>query len=100
MGWATSAITTLRSGGVVQFRPRGHSMKPRIKSGQLVTVEPLAGNHPKPGEVVLCRVKGTDYLHLVKSVGPRGYLISNNHGRENGWTTIDNIFGRVVKVEP
>jgi hypothetical protein len=30
-------------------------------------------------------------------VSEQGYLISNNHGWDNGWTR--TIFGRVVKAE-
>lgn len=38
MGWATPYIQQLKSGTTVSFGPRGHSMAPRIRSGQLCTV--------------------------------------------------------------
>lgn len=41
MGWATAYIAKLKLGETVQFRPRGHSMKGKIDSGQLCTVEPV-----------------------------------------------------------
>jgi hypothetical protein len=41
MSWANHYIEQLKKGETVQFRPRGHSMKGKIASGQLVTVGDL-----------------------------------------------------------
>jgi hypothetical protein len=41
MGWATPYIEKLKLGETVSFRPRGHSMKGKIESGQLCTVKPI-----------------------------------------------------------
>ena len=50
------------------------------------------------GDIVFCKVKGRWIdAHLVTRKSEQGYLISNNHGWDNGWTR--NIFGRVVKAE-
>lgn len=65
MGWATGHIVKLQEGSTVKFRPRGNSMKPRIKSGQLCTVSPVNPDEIEPGDIVLCRVRGAEYLHLV-----------------------------------
>lgn len=102
MGWASSYIEDLKAGRTVQFRPTGNSMSGRVESGQLVTVEPCPeGVHA--GEVVLCRVRGAEYLHLVKAArlqdGRASYLIGNNRGRINGWTPARNVFGRLVRVD-
>lgn len=43
----------------------------KIESGQLCTVEPLGERVPVVGEIVLCRVKGNQYLHLVKAIQQR-----------------------------
>jgi len=50
------------------------------------------------GDVVFCKVKGR-YIdaHLITRVGEQGYLISNNHGHDNGWTR--TIYGKVIKAE-
>jgi hypothetical protein len=73
-------------------------MKGRIESGQLVTLDPSLT--PEVGDAVLCRVKGNTYVHLVKAVQGNGdnrrYLIGNNRGRTNGWTT--TIYGVVTDV--
>ncbi len=96
MGWATSYIAELQAGKTVQFRPRGRSMTGRVNDGQLVTVEPLKGL-PAIGDVVLCRVNGSEFLHLVKAVQGDRVLIGSNRGSTNGWTRA--IYGRCIKVE-
>jgi NADPH:quinone reductase-like Zn-dependent oxidoreductase len=102
MSWATPYIAKLQAGETVQFRPRGSSMQPKIKSGQLCTVEPLDDKIAlREGDVVLCKVGGKQYLHLVKAIRYGGlYLIGNNRGHENGWVNTKSIYGRLVKVEP
>lgn len=98
-GWAKPYAEKLVAGETVSFRPRGNSMTPRIKSGQLCTVEPLVAD-PEVDDVVLCFVRSSYYLHLVKSVDlNRGFLIGNNHGRLNGWVNRSQVYGRLVKVE-
>ena len=100
MGWAAPYIEKLKAGETVSFRPRGNSMQPRIESGALCTVRPL-----KPDEdvgkhsIVLCRVAGSEYLHLVSAVQGKRYQISNNHNHVNGWVGRDSIFGLLVSVE-
>lgn len=99
--WATQYIELLKQGQTVKFRPHGNSMQPRIESGQLVTVEPVNGRVINVGDVVLCKVDGRQWLHLVTAIGSDGrYQISNNKGHVNGWCTASNIFGVVVEVEP
>lgn len=98
MSWATGHIERLQAGDTVSFRPRGHSMTGIINDGQLVTVRPLQDEEVLvPGAVVLCRVKGSQYLHLVKAVQGDRYQIGNNRGRINGWISRPAIFGVWVK---
>ncbi len=99
MGWATKHIEQLLANKAVQFRPRGNSMSGKIESGQLVTVAPLGDHQPVVGEIVLCKVNGMEYLHLVKAVSGDRFQIGNNRGRINGWTSRRNIFGIVTHVE-
>ena len=99
MGWASGHIEKLQAGETVSFRPRGHSMSGKIESGQLCTVEPVDADMLKVGEIVLCKVKGREYLHLIKAVqGPR-FQIGNNRGGVNGWISAGAIFGRCIRVE-
>lgn len=100
MGWAYPHILKLREGKAVQFRPKGNSMRPKIKSGQLVTVQPLGKEQdPEVGDVVLCKVHGKEYLHLVKAKRCGQYQIGNNQSHINGWIKRDSIFGILSKVE-
>jgi hypothetical protein len=99
MGWASVYIEKLRNGETVAFRPRGHSMSGKIESGQLCTVAPIAACTLEVGDIVLCKVKGSEYLHLVKAIQGVRYQIGNNRGRINGWVSGNAIFGRCVKIE-
>ncbi len=99
MGWASAYIGKLQEGASVQFRPRGHSMTGRIASGQLVTVEPVDPSTLCVGDIVLCKVNGNEYLHIVKAIqGPR-FQIGNNRGLINGWITARGIYGKCVRIE-
>jgi len=96
--WATPWVEQLQKGKTVAFRPKGNSMQGKIESGQLVTVEPVTEVDPiEVGDIVLCKVKGTYYVHLVTAVKDGSFQISNNKGRVNGWTK--TIYGKVTKVE-
>src|SRR4051812_46412950 len=99
MGWATEYIAQLQRGETVQFRPRGQSMKGKIESGQLCTVEPIAPASLKVGDIVLCKVNGRQYLHLVKAIQGERFQIGNNRGRINGWVSGNCIYGRCTRIE-
>lgn len=98
MSWATEFIRRLQEGEIVKFRPKGNSMTGRINSGQLVTVEPI-NKSPEVGDIVLCKVNGRQYLHLVKAVQGKRFQIGNNKGRVNGWISLNSIYGRCTRVE-
>ena len=99
MGWADGHIARLARGETVQFRPRGNSMTGKIASGQLCTVAPLGEHALATGDIVLCLVKGNQYLHLVKAIQGERYQIGNNRGGINGWITRRQLFGRLIDVE-
>ena len=99
MGWASGHIEKLRAGATVAFRPRGHSMSGKIESGQLCTVAPVDPVTLQVGDIVLCKVNGREYLHLVKAIqGPR-FQIGNNRGHINGWVGRQSIYGKLIAVE-
>jgi hypothetical protein len=99
MSWAKYAKEALARGETVQVRPRGHSMKGKVNDGALVTLEPCDPDSVAVGEVVLVRVHGTDYLHLIKAIDRGRFLIGNNRGGTNGWVGRSALFGRAVKIE-
>jgi phage repressor protein C with HTH and peptisase S24 domain len=96
LGWADNYINQLQTDEIIQFRPRGNSMVPKINSGDLVTVSSDISKIEK-GDIVLCKVNGNQYLHLVTAISGNRYQISNNQGYTNGWT--QQVYGKVIKVE-
>jgi hypothetical protein len=89
------------AGSTVDFRPTGSSMVPLIRSRQLVRVAPVDPAKVEVGDIVLAKVAGTVYLHLVSAVdtGAGRVQISNNRGRVNGWTNQARIYGICVAVD-
>jgi hypothetical protein len=99
MGWASEYIEKLRKGESVSFRPRGQSMSGKIDSGQLCTVVPVDPATVRVGDIVLSKVNGREYLHLVTAIQGNRFQIGNNRGRINGWVSASAIYGLCVKVE-
>ena len=99
MSWATQYIAQLKEGKKVSFRPRGRSMKGKIESGQLCSVEPINLEELEVGDIVLCKVNGSQYLHLIKSIQGNRFQIGNNRGRINGWVSQNSIFGKCMRIE-
>jgi hypothetical protein len=98
VSWATQYIEKLKNGETVKFRPRGNSMKGKVDSGQLVTVEPLSERQLQKGDIVLCKVNGSQYLHLIKAVNGGKYQIGNNIGKINGWISQNSIYGICINI--
>jgi SOS-response transcriptional repressor LexA len=99
MSWATEHIKKLQAGHMACFRPRGNSMSDVVESGDLVWVDPIEFRLPvKVGDIVLCKVKGSHYLHLVSAIKGERYRISNNKGYINGWIGLSAIYGKVVQI--
>ncbi len=101
MGWATTYIEKLKAGETISFRPKGGSMTGKIESGDLCVVSPLSGKELKVGDIVLCKVGNSEYLHLIHDINRLRYLfqIGNNKGHINGWISYDKIFGKCIQVE-
>lgn len=93
MSWPR-VVERLQRGEEVVLHPKGQSMTPRIYSGQRVTLTPVSED-PEVGDIVLAKVHGRYYLHLVSSRDGDRYQISNNHGHVNGWTSREKIYAVV-----
>jgi hypothetical protein len=74
-------------------------MKGKIESGQLCTVQPVDPTTLQVGDIVLCKVNGQQYLHLIKAIQGGRFQIGNNQGRINGWVSGSSIYGKCVRVE-
>ena len=101
MGMLDTFASMVAAGNEVQLRPTGSSMVPLIRSKQLVTVGPVDPSKLEVGDIVLARVAGTTYLHLVSAVDRANarVQISNNRGRVNGWTGHSRVFGICIAVD-
>ena len=89
----------LRSGEICKVIGYGNSMTPKLKSGQPVICIPVTDDvEIKKGDIVMCKVRGHYYLHLVHAVKNESYLIGNNHGHMNGTIGRQCIYGKVVKI--
>jgi hypothetical protein len=101
MGVMDTIVERVAGGATVDFRPTGQSMVPLIRSRQLVTVAPVDASRVEVGDIVLARVAGTVYLHLVSAVerGTGRVQISNNRGRVNGWTNHARVYGICTAVD-
>lgn len=99
MSWALHAKVALARGETVQIRPRGHSMTGRVNDGDLVTIAPCDTAMLAVEDIVLVRVRGTDYLHMIKAIDGERFQIGNNRGGINGWVGPRAIFGKAIRVE-
>lgn len=75
-------------------------MTGKVNHRDLVTVEPCDPGALKAGDIVLVRVRGRVYLHLIKAINGRRFLIGNNRGGINGWVGPNSIFGVAIRIEP
>ncbi|WP_196888580.1 hypothetical protein [Aureivirga sp. CE67] len=99
MGWVKDALKELSKNGSCQIRPQGGSMRGRIESGQLVTIEKIKPEEIKIEDAALVKWKGNYLLHIIKEINENEVLIGNNLGKINGWIPIRDVIGKVVKVE-
>ena len=103
MNWASHAILALGRGETCTVTPHGNSMRPLVESGATVTLAPYGEEQePAVNDIVLVKVRGSVYLHLVKAVRGRAearqYQIGNNQGGINGWVSLRAIYGRAVEI--
>ena len=82
-----------------RHRGFGQSMTPILNSGQEVMCAPVKDDTKlSKKDIVLCKVKGHYYLHLIHAIkNDKEYLIGNNHGHMNGWVSRNQIYGKVVE---
>jgi len=73
----------------------GNSMTPKLKSGSLLRFKKC--EEYEVGDIVFCKVRGR-YIdsHLITKKSHGKYMISNNHGHENGWTR--QVYGKVIEI--
>jgi len=99
-------LKMLEEKGEAVWKPKGHSMTPKIDSGDQVKVRNCSPLVYRVGDIVYAKVRGNYYLHLLTAIDTsagHGYLsrfqISNNYGHVNGWTDAKNMFGICVQIK-
>ena len=75
-------------------------MRGKVNDGDLVTLEPCDPDKLAVDDIVLVRVHGNVYLHLIKARDKDRFLIGNNRGGINGWVGSNCIYGIATSVEP
>ena len=95
----------LGRGKRVRFRAPGRSMYPTIRENEAITVEPVAPQDVKVGDIILYRSGESVVAHRVMRI-ERGKGDSQSFIlREDTWGTLDEpveaeqILGKVVSVE-
>lgn len=103
LSWQEEALTALQKDLPIQVRPRGHSMTGRINDGDMVTLEPCAAEALMSGTIVLVRIQGKRFshivLHSILSLEGGRFLIGSHQGRVDGWVDRGDIYGIATKVE-
>jgi len=90
----------LQNGETCKVTGYGNSMTPILLSGQSVICVPVTEETElKKRDIVLCKVNGHFYLHLIHSIrNGVTFLIGNNHGHMNGWVSKSKIYGVVREI--
>ncbi len=87
-------LQELEENGMGKMKCFGNSMLPILSNPSTCTY--YKQDSYKVGDIVFCKVRGRyiDAHKITKQDAEGRYMIANNHGYENGWTT--TIYGRVV----
>ena len=87
----------LQSGETCIVVGYGNSMTPKLLSGEAVIMEPVKEKTVlNKNDIVLVKVNGRYYCHLISAIRGNSYQISNNHKHVNGWVSKDKIYGRMI----
>jgi len=99
MSWVKEALESLKHDGKAQIRPMGGSMRGRIESGQLVTLQNSNFTDVEINDVIFIHWKGNYLLHLIIDKKNNELLIGNNVGKINGWIPAEAVIAKVILVE-
>lgn len=103
--FATVVADLLGKGVRVRFRASGSSMAPAILDGDTITVEPVAAERLRPGDVLLVRRGAGVVAHrLVRRSqrtdgGPHVLLRGDAADSDDAPVPATDLLGRVVEVE-
>lgn len=98
MSRVKEALAALNANEEVTVQPFGGSMRGRIESGQLVTLEPVDSAQLAVDDVIFVEWGNNYLLHLVTDIKDDQIEIGNNLGKINGWVPASAALGRVIAV--
>lgn len=93
--------SVIERGVPFRFQASGMSMSPFVRSGDVLTISPVAGSL-KLGEVVAFRhpAGGRFAVHRIVKIRNHGFFIQGDNCAEpDGWMTPDAILGRVTSIK-
>ena len=91
-------LRRLDAGEKVEYKEGGNSMRPIIAHREPVTVAPVDTEKLEKGDIVLAKVRGHFYTHLVSATEGERVQISNNQGHVNGWIHRSKVYGIIIAV--
>lgn len=91
-------IRRIQEGETIELKEGGNSMTPIIGHREPVTLSPVDTDKLEVGDVVLARVSGHYYTHLVTALQGDRVQISNNHKHVNGWIHRSKVYAIVSAV--
>ncbi len=95
----------LCNGGALSFKAHGSSMTPFIKSGDVISVEPVAESSLTVGTIVLCKSSQTRTVahRVVKRQVKNGQIFLSLRGdallRPDQAVTIDQVMGKITRIK-
>ena len=96
----------LKLGKPMIYRSSGWSLYPRVHSNDMCFYDPVMyADEVNENDIVFCQVQPGDrfFAHVVSRKwfqnGEWYFTISNLKGRENGWCSMEHIYGRLIRAE-
>lgn len=91
-------IKRIQEGIKVNLKEGGNSMTPIIKHREQVTLSPVYTEKLETGDIVLAKVRGNYYTHLISAIEGDRIQISNNHKHINGWIHRSKVYAIVSAI--
>jgi hypothetical protein len=93
------AVKILQEKGECVIRCNGNSMRPIIAPQEAIHLKKVLHQQLRVGDAVFVRIKGNLQVHLITAIDKDRYMISNNHGHQNGWVGANCIYGLATQIE-
>jgi len=100
--FAALTCDVLANGGIMRFTARGGSMRPFIRSGDVLNVRPIEEGQPlQIGDVLLGRPSSKRLVaHRLQRIRPGGLLLQGDAcASPDGWLRPEDVLGRVTSIE-